>query len=181
MSDMKKVLFIVIIMPVILVGAVYVFARIGVEHSSGVACTEEAKVCPDGSSVSRTGLHCEFAACPNDILPKNTEPEPTPGQKVTQVGFNQSITDNDIRMTPLTLVTDSRCAKDVTCIAAGTVTITLQLKKEGETRVVTLSLGQSVLFGSRNVQFASVSPQKYSKVVITPEEYRFEFLVASGN
>lgn len=29
-----------------------------------VACTEEAKVCPDGSSVGRTGPKCEFAECP---------------------------------------------------------------------------------------------------------------------
>lgn len=28
-----------------------------------VACTMEAKVCPDGSSVGRTGPRCEFASC----------------------------------------------------------------------------------------------------------------------
>jgi hypothetical protein len=28
------------------------------------ACTEEAKICPDGSAVARTGPRCEFAACP---------------------------------------------------------------------------------------------------------------------
>ncbi|MEI7498595.1 MAG: hypothetical protein WCK11_04945 [Candidatus Falkowbacteria bacterium] len=34
------------------------------------ACTEEAKVCPDGSVVGRTGPKCEFASCPpvNSIL-----------------------------------------------------------------------------------------------------------------
>jgi hypothetical protein len=30
-----------------------------------VACTMEAKLCPDGSYVSRTGPNCEFASCPN--------------------------------------------------------------------------------------------------------------------
>ena len=29
------------------------------------ACTEEAKICPDGSSVGRSGPKCEFAACPS--------------------------------------------------------------------------------------------------------------------
>lgn len=29
-----------------------------------IACTQEAKVCPDGSSVGRTGPNCEFAECP---------------------------------------------------------------------------------------------------------------------
>jgi hypothetical protein len=28
------------------------------------ACTEEAKICPDGSAVGRTSPNCEFAPCP---------------------------------------------------------------------------------------------------------------------
>lgn len=35
------------------------------EGISPKACTEEAKICPDGSSVGRTGPNCEFAACPS--------------------------------------------------------------------------------------------------------------------
>ena len=31
---------------------------------SGKACTMEAKLCPDGSAVGRTGPNCEFAPCP---------------------------------------------------------------------------------------------------------------------
>lgn len=34
------------------------------EGHGGVACTMEAKACPDGSYVGRTGPNCEFAACP---------------------------------------------------------------------------------------------------------------------
>jgi len=30
------------------------------------ACTQEAKVCPDGSAVSRTGPNCEFSPCPGE-------------------------------------------------------------------------------------------------------------------
>lgn len=33
------------------------------------SCTEEAKVCPDGSTVVRTGAKCEFAPCPT-IMPQ---------------------------------------------------------------------------------------------------------------
>ncbi len=29
------------------------------------SCTDEAKICPDGSTVARTGPNCEFAACPD--------------------------------------------------------------------------------------------------------------------
>lgn len=30
----------------------------------GVVCTADAKLCPDGSYVGRTGPRCEFAPCP---------------------------------------------------------------------------------------------------------------------
>lgn len=30
------------------------------------ACTQEAKLCPDGSAVGRTGPNCEFAPCPGE-------------------------------------------------------------------------------------------------------------------
>ena len=32
----------------------------------GVACTMEAKLCPDGSAVGREGPNCEFAKCPGE-------------------------------------------------------------------------------------------------------------------
>lgn len=34
--------------------------------NGSTACTEDAKQCPDGSSVSRVAPNCEFAACPDD-------------------------------------------------------------------------------------------------------------------
>ena len=32
------------------------------------ACTQEAKLCPDGSAVGRTGPNCEFAQCPSNPI-----------------------------------------------------------------------------------------------------------------
>ena len=37
------------------------------KSTSPKACTAEAKICPDGSSVGRTGPNCEFAACPSAV------------------------------------------------------------------------------------------------------------------
>ena len=37
-----------------------------IDANKPVACTQEAKLCSDGSSVSRTGPNCEFAECPAD-------------------------------------------------------------------------------------------------------------------
>lgn len=43
------------------------------------ACTQEAKICPDGSSVGRTGPNCEFAECPNQ-----TAGSPVQSQQATE-------------------------------------------------------------------------------------------------
>jgi hypothetical protein len=42
----------------------FVTSRKAVAPPQQTACTTEAKLCPDGSSVGRTGPNCEFAACP---------------------------------------------------------------------------------------------------------------------
>ena len=39
-------------------------------------CSMEAKACPDGSYVSRTGPHCEFSPCPGETgAPHATQPD----------------------------------------------------------------------------------------------------------
>lgn len=43
-------------------GAYYFFYQ---KTQKQVACTMEAKICPDGSAVGRIGPNCEFAACPD--------------------------------------------------------------------------------------------------------------------
>lgn len=33
-------------------------------EESQIMCQADVKLCPDGSAISRSGLRCEFAACP---------------------------------------------------------------------------------------------------------------------
>lgn len=40
-----------------------------VQAPTDVACTVEARMCPDGSSVGRGGLKCEFSPCPPSQKP----------------------------------------------------------------------------------------------------------------
>ncbi|MCX6715929.1 MAG: hypothetical protein NT077_02850 [Candidatus Taylorbacteria bacterium] len=66
----------ILILSVVLIGVGLVFWRSGMSGSvsrinPSVACTAEAKICPDGSAVGRTGPLCEFAACPNVTNPAN--------------------------------------------------------------------------------------------------------------
>ncbi len=53
---MKKVIMVLSIISVLFL--------LACTQNTPVACTEEAKICPDGSAVGRTGPNCEFASCP---------------------------------------------------------------------------------------------------------------------
>jgi len=43
----------------------YFYPLTTVERSEALLCTQDAKLCPDGSYVGRTGPKCEFSPCPN--------------------------------------------------------------------------------------------------------------------
>ena len=47
-------------------GGVQVKPTTAINEPVQVACTQDAKLCSDGSYVGRTGPNCEFAACPNE-------------------------------------------------------------------------------------------------------------------
>jgi hypothetical protein len=57
------------------VAATYTYLAPAAPMGGGVACTMEAKICPDGTSVGRTGPNCEFAACPISKQITNVEKE----------------------------------------------------------------------------------------------------------
>lgn len=59
----KNIPLIIITFLALLAGAVYLF---GGHTPIQQACTLEAKVCPDGSTVGRTGPDCAFAPCPGE-------------------------------------------------------------------------------------------------------------------
>jgi hypothetical protein len=69
---MKKIitpLIIIIIIAIVVVGGYFIFKA---KTHVPVACTMEAKICPDGSSVGRVGPNCEFAPCPDYTIGWNT-------------------------------------------------------------------------------------------------------------
>jgi hypothetical protein len=72
--------FVKIIVPLalaaVLVAGGVIYATRNVSHPR--ACTEEAKQCPDGSYVGRTGPDCEFAACPSVVPSPAPVPTPSP-------------------------------------------------------------------------------------------------------
>lgn len=57
---------IILVVIALLAAVAYVIGASYIKNKSGspVACTADAKLCPDGSSVGRSGPNCEFDACP---------------------------------------------------------------------------------------------------------------------
>ncbi|HEX7017543.1 MAG TPA: hypothetical protein VF209_01390, partial [Patescibacteria group bacterium] len=60
----------------------------------GVVCTLDAKICPDGSSVGRTGPNCEFAECP---VSSESKPVDWETLENNNLGFSFSYP-NDLRV-----------------------------------------------------------------------------------
>lgn len=63
--------FIIVIIFILLPAGTYLFFN----SNRKTACTTEAKICPDGSSVGRIGPKCEFAKCP--VAKITASPTPT--------------------------------------------------------------------------------------------------------
>lgn len=66
---MPKPFILIFIVAVFIVGGLlYVYNPDPVEYGEPkeepVFCTMDAKLCPDGSYVGRSGPNCDFAACP---------------------------------------------------------------------------------------------------------------------
>ena len=59
MSD--KIILGVVVLATVVVWVYYFNIK---KEQTQIACTMEAKLCPDGSAVGRTGPNCEFAPCP---------------------------------------------------------------------------------------------------------------------
>src|SRR3989344_1128650 len=103
------------------------------DEPTPVACTQEAKLCPDGSAVGRTGPNCEFAECP-DVNPSPT-PTPTPTPVPTPAAFGKSTTlaiNEQVKFTDglnvtLAEINDSRCPEGVMCIWAGELSPLLRI------------------------------------------------------
>lgn len=143
-----------------------------------VACTQEAKLCPDGSAVGRTGPNCEFAACPtvntttNGSIGVVSPPEPFKFASFTKFG---------ITVKPLEVLQDSRCPAGAKCIWAGTVELKVNLAGLGSSQDVVLTLGKPVTFNNYQVTLSSVNPVREigQSLVAADSKFVFDIIAAT--
>jgi len=61
---MKRYAVIIGVSAVVIIAALWIVNVRTANAPGPKACTAEARICPDGSAVGRTGPNCEFAQCP---------------------------------------------------------------------------------------------------------------------
>ncbi len=167
----KPILFVIVLGLAVLVYIKFHKEPVNNDGSNQVACTMEAKLCPDGSYVGRIGPKCEFKACPTSQGNNSDASSPA-------AAIGQTIVLNGVSITPLALVQDSRCPAGVYCIQAGTVQVSVNLKSVSETKQLTLTLNSPTTFSGHKVILESVEPAKFPQKVLAPADYSFTFSVA---
>lgn len=166
---------------VFLVAAVAAFSLYRISHlydpaeiGGGVACTMDAKICPDGSAVGRTGPNCEFAACPS----VSTTTSYQKGDTVTvtmRVGESRNALGETITVNKV--LDDSRCPIDVQCIWAGTVHVQATVVSGMGNGAITFELGKTGTTEVNEYTLTDVAPAKNSQQEITAGSYVFTFKV----
>ncbi len=71
----KAIISILLVSLSVIFGSYFIFNNLSdngtfnriINPDDNKSCTLEAKVCPDGSAVGRSGPNCEFAACPTEV------------------------------------------------------------------------------------------------------------------
>lgn len=140
-----------------------------------VACILDAKQCPDGSYVGRQGPNCEFAQCPGG----NPSPTSQANGSAT-VAIVQTTVMGGVSISPVDMMSDSRCPTDVKCIWAGNVNSHVKVTKGTDSRTVVFSIGTSVIVGGKKVTMTAVAPSKRSDSTIKTSDYRFTFSVVDS-
>jgi hypothetical protein len=133
----------------------------------GYMCDGDGKICPDGSTVGRTGSDCQFAMCP--------ALNATTATIITSMG--QATTAMNVSITPKELISDSRCPVGVQCVWAGTVEVKALATTAVSHGEQIFKLGVPAQFGNFNITLIEVTPARLQEQAISASEYRFTWKI----
>lgn len=136
-----------------------------------VACTTEAKICLDGSSVGRSGPNCEFEQCPTVATTTASV-----GTKSNGLAIGSSVTIQGTTIKVIGPVEDSRCPNGVQCVWAGTVGVHVSINSSSKDTNLILNQPQTV--GNAVITLVGVTPgTRSSTQTIAQSDYRLTFTV----
>jgi hypothetical protein len=139
-----------------------------------VACTMDAKICPDGSAVGRIPPSCQFAACPATQTP----PVSSSGPITVTVSLGQQAGGLRATITPLEVLEDSRCPVNANCIWAGTVRLRVSIASGSGASQDTIVLNTPITTESHVITLTEVGPQAIAGEEKDPSKYKFTFTIS---
>ncbi len=108
----------------------------------------------------------------------STPIEPPPDSDTTiTIGLGQTGTRQEIAITPLELISDSRCPNDVQCVWAGKAEVRVSLKSATNESVRVFEIGMATTTGGVTVTLVDALPYPVAGTPIVPSAYRFIFNV----
>lgn len=121
----------------------------------------------------------------NTITTVNTANTNTgPARKVEDVSLNigQTGGTDSVSIFFRNVTDDSRCAKDVRCIQAGSITADLVFTAGGkQSQILLQSNGQTATFNGYSVKITEVAPEKFSDKDVNKDSYRIGLLLTPIN
>jgi len=108
----------------------------------------------------------------------STPPKPNDGLARARLG--ETVYVDGPRVTPLTVLEDSRCPKGVQCVWAGRLRISarIDLGSGSQTRELTLGKPESIADGS--LELVSATPHRVAGQPLDPKSYHFAFRFMGG-
>ncbi|MEN9621927.1 MAG: hypothetical protein RLZZ67_361 [Candidatus Parcubacteria bacterium] len=120
---------------------------------------------------------------PTDTASDGTSDTTAPTSMVSPYGsvtlkIGETANFRGISITPLKVEEDSRCAKDVQCVWAGTVKVSVRSDlASGKSPINMITLGQKTTVDTFSVGLTAVVPEKLSTSTISTSDYRLTFEV----
>lgn len=163
---MKEYGILIGVLVLVAIGGLWAASEREVQAPDRLTCTQEAKICPDGSAVGRTGPDCSFAECPG-----------TSGSIILEARIGQEVSGLDVRLMPLAVLADNRCPGNVQCIQAGTVSVRVRITSGLGTATPTFTLDNPVTTEAETITLVSVLPSPMAGVRIQESGYTFQFKI----
>lgn len=113
-------------------------------------------------------------------IPGAPYPPPPPvmsGNATATIGFGGQAMLNGLRVRPLAVIEDSRCAINVQCVWAGRLILSVEIDQRGgsETLRTTMTLGQPLAVEGGRLTLVAAQPPKIAGAQPSPPASQFTF------
>ena len=106
---------------------------------------------------------------------------PPPDPALTWLRLGQTAPVDGPQITPLSLIEDSRCPAQVSCVWAGQVRVTVRVPNGGGgSKVVEVASRRPVPVADGTLELVEVRPTRRTEAAIPPGDYRLGFRFSGG-